>query len=99
MLEWERLFGKACELCASVAETPVAVMGQTQVSALVGANPDLSYAFLSPSESIKLLGVEHFRAVLHRTEKVGGFGMFLATMKAAGGTKCEFKTQNVFNLS
>lgn len=75
------------------------MVGQTQVSALVGANPDLSYSFLSSSEGIKLLGVEHFGAVLNRTEEVGGFGMFLATMKAAGGTKCEFKTQNIFNLS
>lgn len=49
----------ACELCALVTETshPLLVVGKTQVLALVGANPGLSYTFLSFSERIKLLKV------------------------------------------
>ena len=27
---------------------------------------------------------------------MGGFGIFPATTKAAGGAKCEFETQNIF---
>lgn len=27
---------------------------------------------------------------------MGGFGIFLATVKAAGGAKCELEAQNIF---
>lgn len=68
---------------------------KTEFSALVEVNPGLAANpvshHLGENKAIKSSVVQSL-SVLLRTEEVGGFGIFLATTKAAGGAKCEVDT-------
>lgn len=74
-----------------------------------GANPGLSFSGGKPRSQLHLSqqlkeskavesSVIQSLAVLHRTEEMRGFGIFLAIKKAIGGAECEFETQNIFFL-
>lgn len=56
-----------------------------------GGKPMSSCTFLTSLERIKAIESSIFQnlSVLHRTEEVGGFGILLATTRAAGVAKCE----------